>query len=54
MHQLFADIHAALGDDPMVIYEVTNEPNNVGWADWDTNMRGSIRYFPTIGYPGRS
>ena len=53
VHQLFADIHAALGDDPMVIYEVTNEPNNVGWADWDANMRGSIRYFrDTIGYRG--
>ena len=53
VHQLFADIHAALGDDPMVIYEVTNEPNNVGWADWDSNMRGSIRYFrDTIGYRG--
>ena len=53
VHQLFADIHAALGDDPMVIYEVTNEPNNVGWADWDANMRGSIKYFrDTIGYRG--
>jgi Cellulase (glycosyl hydrolase family 5) len=53
VHQLFADIHAALGDDPMVIYEITNEPNNVSWADWDANMRGSIRFFrETIGYRG--
>jgi hypothetical protein len=53
VHQLFADIHAALGNDPMVIYEVTNEPNNVGWTDWDANMRGSIKYFrETIGYRG--
>ena len=53
VHQLFADIHAALGDDPMVIYEVTNEPNNVTWADWDANMRGSIAYFrEQLGYSG--
>jgi hypothetical protein len=53
VHQLFADIHAALGDDPKVIYEITNEPNNVSWADWDANMRGSIAYFrETIGYHG--
>jgi hypothetical protein len=53
VHQLFADIHAALGDDPKVIYEVTNEPNNVSWADWDANMRGSIAYFrEQLGYRG--
>ena len=53
VHQLFADIHAALGDDPMVIYEVTNEPNNVTWAQWDANMQASIKYFrETIGYKG--
>jgi hypothetical protein len=53
VHQMFADIHAALGDDPMVIYEVTNEPNNVTWAQWDANMRASILYFrETIGYKG--
>jgi hypothetical protein len=53
VHQLFHDVRAALGDDPMVIYEVTNEPNNVGWADWDANMRASIRYFrSTLGYRG--
>ena len=53
VHQMFADIHAALGDDPMVIYEVTNEPNNVTWAQWDANMQASIKYFrETIGYRG--
>jgi Cellulase (glycosyl hydrolase family 5) len=53
VHQLFSDIHAALGNDPMVIYEVTNEPNNVGWDAWDANMRSSIRHFrETIGYNG--
>jgi Cellulase (glycosyl hydrolase family 5) len=53
VHQMFKDIHAALGDDPMVIYEVTNEPNNVSWADWDANMRGSISYFrEQLGYRG--
>jgi hypothetical protein len=53
VHEMFADIHAALGDDPMVIYEVTNEPNNVTWAQWDTNMQASIKYFrETIGYRG--
>jgi hypothetical protein len=53
VHQLFADIHAALGDDPHVIYEVTNEPNNVSWADWDANMRNSIGFFrEQLGYRG--
>jgi hypothetical protein len=53
VHQMFADIHAALGDDPMVVYEVTNEPNNVTWAQWDANMQASIRYFrETVGYRG--
>jgi hypothetical protein len=53
VHQMFADIHAALGDDPMVVYEVTNEPNNVTWAQWDANMQPSIKYFrETIGYRG--
>ncbi|MEA2418729.1 MAG: endoglucanase [Thermoleophilaceae bacterium] len=53
VHQLFADIHAALGDDPMVIYEVTNEPNNVTWAQWDANMQASVKYFrENIGYRG--
>ena len=53
VHQLFADIHRALGDDPMVIYEVTNEPNNVSWAAWEANMRASVKYFRgTIGYRG--
>lgn len=53
VHQLFADIHRALGDDPKVIYEVTNEPNNVSWADWEANMRASVKYFRgTIGYRG--
>ena len=53
VHQMFADIHAALGDDPMVVYEVTNEPNNVTWAQWDANMQASIKYFrETIGYRG--
>jgi len=53
VHQMFADIHAALGDDPRVIYEVTNEPNNVTWAQWDANMQASVKYFrETIGYRG--
>jgi hypothetical protein len=53
VHQLFSDIHAALGNDPMVVYEVTNEPNNVSWDQWDANMRASIRHFrETIGYKG--
>ncbi|MBA3260981.1 MAG: cellulase family glycosylhydrolase [Thermoleophilaceae bacterium] len=53
VHQMFADIRAALGDDPMVIYEVTNEPNNVSWAQWEANMQGSIRHFrETLGYKG--
>jgi hypothetical protein len=47
------DIHAALGDDPRVIYEVTNEPNNVSWDAWMTNMQTSVRCFrETIGYRG--
>jgi Cellulase (glycosyl hydrolase family 5) len=53
VHQLFSDIRAALGDDPMVIYEVTNEPNNVTWAQWEANMQASIRHFrETMGYKG--
>jgi hypothetical protein len=53
VHQMFADIRAALGDDPMVVYEVTNEPNNVSWAQWEANMQASIKYFrETIGYRG--
>jgi hypothetical protein len=53
VHQLFSDIHAALGDDPMVIYEVTNEPNNVSWAQWEANMQASVKHFrDTIGYRG--
>jgi hypothetical protein len=53
VHQLFADIRAALGDDPMVVYEVTNEPNSVTWDQWDANMRASIRHFrETLGYKG--
>lgn len=53
VHQLFSDIRAALGDDPMVIYEVTNEPNNVSWGAWEANMQASIRHFrETMGYKG--
>ena len=53
VHQMFADIYAALGNDPMVIYEITNEPNNVTWDQWQTNMLASITYFrETIGYKG--
>jgi Cellulase (glycosyl hydrolase family 5) len=53
VHQLFADIRAALGNDPMVIYEVTNEPNNVTWDAWNANMQSSISYFrETLGYRG--
>jgi cellulase (glycosyl hydrolase family 5) len=53
VHQMFKDIHTALGDDPMVIYEVTNEPNNVSWDAWQANMRASVQYFrETIGYRG--
>ena len=37
----------------MVVYEVTNEPNNVTWAQWDANMQASIKCFrETIGYRG--
>ncbi len=53
VHQMFSDIRAALGDDPMVIYEVTNEPNAVSWAQWEANMQASIRHFrETLGYKG--
>jgi hypothetical protein len=53
VHQMFKDVHAALGDDPMVIYEVTNEPNNVSWDAWQANMQSSVQYFrETIGYRG--
>jgi Cellulase (glycosyl hydrolase family 5) len=53
VHQTFKDIHATLGDDPMVIYEVTNEPNNVTWDAWTANMQASVRYFrESIGYKG--
>jgi hypothetical protein len=53
VNQLYADIRAALGDDPMVVYEITNEPNGVNWDQWDANMRGSIRHFrETLGYKG--
>jgi hypothetical protein len=53
VHQLFTDIHAALGNDPMVIYEVTNEPNNVSWDSWTANMQASIKHFrETLGYRG--
>ena len=53
VHQMFADIHAALGDDPMVVYEVTNEPNGVSWSQWEANMQASIKYFrETIRYKG--
>jgi hypothetical protein len=53
VHQMFKDIHTALGDDPMVIYEVTNEPNNVTWDAWQANMESSVQYFrETIGYRG--
>lgn len=53
VHQMFKDIHGALGDDPMVTYEVTNEPNNVSWDAWNTNMQASVKYFrETIGYRG--
>lgn len=51
--QMFADIYAALGNDERVIYEPTNEPNNVTFAQWNTNMRHTIQYFrETIGYKG--
>ena len=53
VHQMFADIRKALGDDPMVVYEVTNEPNNVSWDAWNANMQGSIKFFrETLGYRG--
>lgn len=53
VHQMFADIRNALGDDPMVAYEVTNEPNNVSWDAWNANMQGSIKFFrETLGYRG--
>jgi hypothetical protein len=53
VHQMFSDIRAALGDDPMVIYEVTNEPNNVSWAQWEANMQASVKHFrEELGYKG--
>jgi len=63
-HQMFTDIKNALGNDPMVMYEPTNEPNLVGylggnghdanaWNAWDTNMRSTILHFrETLNYKG--
>src|SRR6185503_2557307 len=59
--QMFSDIFAALGNDPFVVYEPTNEPNSLGgngfdtaaWNAWENNMKGTITHFrEVIGYKG--
>lgn len=39
-------------DDPMVLWEPFNEPNNVSWAQWQVAMQATINLFRTNGYQG--
>jgi hypothetical protein len=46
-------VRNALGDDPMVVYEPWNEPNNVGLTNWKTVVKATIDLFrTTLGYQG--
>lgn len=51
---LFAAIHAALGSNPAnFIWEMWNEPNNISWSQWQTEMKAGINELrSTIGYRG--
>lgn len=51
---MMTDVVAALGNDPMVIYEPFNEPTDAPSADqWHTAMENTIKHFrTTIGYTG--
>jgi hypothetical protein len=50
---LFTAVYQALGNDPRVIYEPFNEPNNISWTDWQTNMQHTVSLFrDTLGYHG--
>jgi hypothetical protein len=42
---MMADVRTALGDDPMVIYEPFNEPNNISWDQWQTAVQTTLRFF---------
>lgn len=53
LYPLFSDVYAALGEDPMVFYEFSNEPNNISFAQWTAVMQGAITHFrETMGYTG--
>jgi hypothetical protein len=43
-----------LGNNPRVMYEPWNEPNNVSWAQWRTAMQATIDELrgPRVGYTG--
>ena len=53
---MFTAIHNALkvngADDPYVIYEPFNEPNNVTWSQWQTAMEATVELFRSNGYEG--
>jgi hypothetical protein len=43
--QMMADVRGALGEDPHVMYEPFNEPNQVSWNDWQAAMAVTIRFW---------
>lgn len=51
--QFYTDVFGRLGNDPMVMYETPNEPNNISMAQWQTVMQGYLTHFrDTLGYTG--
>ncbi len=50
---MMSDVHAKLGNNPMVMYEPFNEPNGISWDQWRQPMRDTIRHWrQDIGYTG--
>jgi hypothetical protein len=49
---MMAKVNALFKDNPAVIYEPFNEPNNVTWAQWTPSMKAAVSHWRSIGYRG--
>jgi len=51
--EMMRAVRALLGDDPGVIYEPFNEPNNVDWPTWERVVSDELRFWRReLGYRG--
>jgi hypothetical protein len=50
---MMADVRNAIGDNPYVMYEPWNEPNNISGAQWETVIKATLVYYRnTLHYTG--